>query len=188
MEIPMGHQGWWEGTCPESYAVTIARISGLLVKETQAGESLPKMETTEENSVVFVVENSAEYMYQLEQAFRRADVPLSLKIARYGNEAILYLKGVGIYGDRTNYPLPRVILLDLDLPDGSPLAVLGWIRQQPDLQGIGILLTGYPDHHSVIEQAREMGALAWFPKTDYGSIISNVQSLLHTRNGEQIAA
>jgi CheY-like chemotaxis protein len=146
------------------------------------------METIDENTVVFVVENSAEYMYQLEQAFRRADVPLNLKIARYGNEAILYLKGVGIYGDRETYPLPKVILLDLDLPDGSPLAVLGWIRQQDDLQGTSVITTGYPEHRGVIDDAREMGAVAWFPKSDYGAIITTIQSLIRSEKGQQIAA
>src|ERR1051325_6614140 len=102
------------------------------------------MEATLENAVVFVVENSADYMYRLEQAFRRVALPIDLKIARYGNEAVLYLKGVGIYSDRATYPLPRVILLDLDLPDGSALAVLGWIRQQPYLFGVPILAVAYP--------------------------------------------
>src|SRR5688572_22674571 len=112
----------------------------------------------EENAVVFVVENSSDYMYLLEQAFRKAELPIDLKIARYGNEAVLYLKGVGIYGDRVTYPLPKVMLLDLDLPDGSPLAVLGWIRQQTELAGMPVLTTGYAGDQKMIEQAREMGA------------------------------
>src|SRR4051812_41705050 len=107
------------------------------------------MQEKPENAVVFVVENSAEYMYQLEQVVRKSNLPIDLKIARYGNEAILYLKGVGIYANRSTYPIPRIILLDLDLPDGSALSVLGWIRQQTDLFGVSVLTTGFPSHQGV---------------------------------------
>src|SRR5688500_15447152 len=133
-----------------------------------------------ENAVVFVVENSADYMYLLEQAFRRSELPIDLKIARYGNEAVLYLKGVGIYGNRVTYPLPQVILLDLDLPDGSPLAVLGWIRQQTELAGIPVLTTGFPGQEKLIKQALDLGAQAWFPKSEFAGILSTVESLIRT--------
>ena len=146
------------------------------------------METAaQENAVVFVVENSADYMYQLEQAFRRAALPIDLKIARYGNEAVLYLKGVGIYGDRATYPLPKVIILDLDLPDGSPLAVLGWIRQQADLAGASVLTTGFPGHEKTIRDARDLGAVAWFAKSDFSGLIHTVESLIRTEE-QKVAA
>jgi CheY-like chemotaxis protein len=141
-----------------------------------------------DHAVVFVVENSADYMYQLEQGFRKAHSPIDLKIARYGNEAILYLKGVGIYGNRATYPLPQVILLDLDLPDGSPLAVLGWIRQRTELVGAPVLATGYAGQSALIKQARELGALAWFSKDDISGIVSTVESLIHAEHGHKVAA
>jgi CheY-like chemotaxis protein len=146
------------------------------------------MEKDEENGVVFVVENSSDYMYQLEQAFRKNQLTGDLKIARYGNEAILYLKGVGIYADRTTYPLPKVILLDLDLPDGSALAVLGWIRLQTELMGVAVITTGYPNQQAEIKKARELGALAWFPKTDFAGIMSTVQSLIRAEERQKVAA
>ena len=146
------------------------------------------MEAAPENAVVFVVENSSDYMYQLEQVFRKAQLPIDLKIARYGNEAILYLKGVGIYGNRATYPLPKVLILDLDLPDGSPLAVLGWIRQQTELVGISVITTGFPGQKETIKQARDLGALAWFPKSDFAGLVNTVQSLIRAEEGERVAA
>lgn len=158
-----------------------------IVVQLRHNAAIAGMEDKAENAVVFVVENSAEYMYQLEQAVRKSGVPVDLKIARYGNEAILYLKGVGIYADRSTYPIPRIILLDLDLPDGSALSVLGWIRQQADLFGVSVLATGFPSHQGVIQQAREMGALAWFPKMDFNGMISTVESLVGAENRQVLA-
>jgi CheY-like chemotaxis protein len=140
------------------------------------------------DAVVFVVENNAEHMFQLEQAFRKAALPIDLKIARYGNEAVLYLKGVGIYADRLTYPLPRVVILDLDLPDGSALAVLGWIRQQPDLFGVSVLATGYPGQQDLIEHARKLGAAAWISKSDFAGLINTVSSLVRPTIASQFAA
>src|SRR4051812_42410330 len=146
------------------------------------------MEAAPENAVVFAVENSADYMYLLEQAFRKAKLPIDLKIARYGTEAVLYFKGVGIYANRNVYPLPKVVILDLDLPDGSPLAVLGWLRQQSELVGISVITIGYPGQQTLIEQARDLGALAWFAKSDFAGLVNTVQSLLKVEEAQTVAA
>lgn len=136
---------------------------------------------------IFVVENNADHIYQLEQAFRRADLPAQLKIARYGNEAVLYLKGIGIYADRTTYPLPDIVVLDLDLPDGSALAVLSWIRQQPELGGVSVLAMGYPGQPQIVDEARKLGAVAWFAKGDFSGLIDTIQSLLPDNRFEHLA-
>ena len=49
-----------------------------------------------QSSVILLVENDKDYIYVLEQAFRKANIRNPLRIARYGNHAILYLRGVGI--------------------------------------------------------------------------------------------
>jgi hypothetical protein len=78
--------------------------------------------------IILLLENSTDYLFQLDQAFRSAAITQRLRVARYGNEAILYLKGIGIYGDREHYPLPNLVIIDLVIPDGSALAVYGWLR------------------------------------------------------------
>ena len=59
------------------------------------------------DGVIFLLENSTDYLFLLDQSFRRSQIINPLRVARYGNEAILYLKGVGIYSDRSHYPLPE---------------------------------------------------------------------------------
>jgi DNA-binding response OmpR family regulator len=93
-----------------------------------------------QSSIILLIENDQNYTFTLEQAFREASIRNPLKIVRYANEAILYLRGVGIYGDRRNYPLPALILLDMTNPDGCSLAVLQWARQQETLRGVPILV------------------------------------------------
>lgn len=59
-----------------------------------------------------------------------ADASLIIRIARRSAEVILYLRGVGVYADRSAYPLPDLILLDTENPDSSDLIVLSWLRDQ----------------------------------------------------------
>ena len=43
-----------------------------------------------------------------------------------------YLSGVNGDGNRSRYPVPAVVLLDLNLPEVSGFEVLKWIRGHPD--------------------------------------------------------
>jgi CheY-like chemotaxis protein len=119
-----------------------------------------------QSSVILLIENDKDYIYLLEQAFRKASIRNPLKIARYGNEAVLYLRGVGIYGDRRHYPLPRLILLDMTNPDGSGLAVLGWIREQPEFGRIPILVLAHSQQNAEVQRAFDRGANSYVVKRE----------------------
>ncbi|HEV8544326.1 MAG TPA: response regulator [Verrucomicrobiae bacterium] len=118
------------------------------------------------DGVIFLLENSTDYLFLLEQAFRKAQVLNPLRVARYGNEAILYLKGVGIYGDRVHYPLPQLVVLDLAIPDGSGLAVLGWIRRQPEFNAVPIIILIHSTQNRFLQDAFDKGANACYVKRE----------------------
>lgn len=116
--------------------------------------------------VILLLENSTDYLFNLDQAFRRSQVTYPLRVARYGNEAILYLKGIGIYGDRNHYPLPSLIIIDLRTPDGSGLAVLGWVRRQPEFNSTPVILLVHPNQEKFLQDAFDRGANAYCVKRD----------------------
>src|SRR6185436_16401127 len=103
------------------------------------------------DGVIFLLENSTDYLFLLDQGFRKAQILNPLRVARYGNEAILYLKGVGIYGDRTRYPLPELIIIDLTIPDGSAMAVLGWVRRQREFSHVPVVILVDPAHENRVQ-------------------------------------
>lgn len=106
---------------------------------------------------IFLLENSTDYLFNIDQAFRKAGVQNPLRVARYGNEAILYLKGTGIYSDRLHYPLPKLFLLDLTIPDGSAMSVLGWIRRQPQFDGMPIIILAGSKQEKLAHKVRDRG-------------------------------
>jgi DNA-binding response OmpR family regulator len=134
---------------------------------------------TSNDGVIFLLENSTDYLFSLEQAFRQAQVMNPLRIARYGNEAILYLKGVGIYGDRTHYPLPEMIIIDLTIPDGSALAVLGWIRRQMGFDSVPVIILVHPvQGDRYLQDAFDRAANAYYVRRDdFGGLAQMIKSL-----------
>jgi CheY-like chemotaxis protein len=131
-----------------------------------------------QSSVILLVENDKDYIYLLEQAFRRSDIRNPLRIARYGNEAILYLRGVGIYSDRRNYPLPGLIMIDMTNPDGSSMAVLGWIREQRHFAHVPILVLAGRGQEREVQRAFDRVANACLVKREsLGDLTSVIHSL-----------
>jgi CheY-like chemotaxis protein len=143
-----------------------------------------------QTSVILLVENDKDFIYLLEQAFRKADIRNPLKIARYGNEAILYLRGVGIYSDRSSYPLPSFIILDLTNPDGSSMALLGWIREHPEFAHVPILVLASSHQDQFLQQAFDRGANAYIIKErqlpDLTKAVASLELFTEVRRANQI--
>jgi CheY-like chemotaxis protein len=70
----------------------------------------------------------------------------TLTVARNSQEAILYLRGVGIYENRKRYPVPSVAILDCQSPNGADLEVLGWIRERGGFGLIPVILLCSEQH------------------------------------------
>jgi len=87
-----------------------------------------------------------------------------IKVARDGQEAIDFLKAAVQQEKRKEPALPCLILLDLKLPLVMGSDVLRWIRQQPELCKLPVLILSASDHPSDLEQARALGADAYFIK------------------------
>lgn len=76
----------------------------------------------------------------LERAFKRTNLPARLFRVSEGPQAMCYLSGEGIYQDRSNYPIPDLVLLDLVMPKMSGMEVLKWIREQQLLKKTKVLI------------------------------------------------
>src|SRR5437899_5953324 len=67
-------------------------------------------------AIVLLVDDREDDIVLSQQAFERATVPNQLQVVRDGAEAISYLQGRGKFADREAFPLPDLLLLDINLP------------------------------------------------------------------------
>ena len=118
--------------------------------------------------LILQVEDDPNDVVLLEHAMKEAQVENPIQVATDGQQAIDYLKGTGKFTDREKFPLPYVVLLDLNLPYVMGLEVLRWIRQQPGAGLIVILLTASAADTDVATAYR-LGANAFLTKPSQAS-------------------
>ena len=117
-----------------------------------------------EQAVILLIEDSAEDALQVRRALAAASVRNPFFVVRSGEEAMDYLEATGKYAHRAEFPLPDLILLDLDLPGVSGLRVLQRIRNDPWLSGLRVIVLTNSDGFHDINAAYELGANAFIVK------------------------
>jgi CheY-like chemotaxis protein len=111
-----------------------------------------------------VVDDSSDDFLLLKRAFSKAGVVNPLNWVRSGGEAIKYLNGTGPYADRDAYPIPSVILLDLNMPDGDGFEVLTWIRNKYPNGGLLVVVLTRVEEIRKINRAYSLGANSFLTK------------------------
>ena len=120
-----------------------------------------------ENPMFLVVEDDDDEFFLVDRALKQGiDCP-ALKRASDGAEAIEYLAGDGKYSDRQNFPLPNLLLLDIKMPRKNGFEVLQWVRTQPVLQRIPVIMLSSSQEPEDIQRAYELGANSFITKPCY---------------------
>lgn len=112
---------------------------------------------------ILVVEDNDDDAFLLERAGKQAGVS-SFRFVTDGQQAIDYLKGCGQFADREKFPMPFLVLLDLKLPFVSGFEVLTWIRQQPNLCTLVVIVLTSSKESRDIRRAAELGASSYLTK------------------------
>jgi CheY-like chemotaxis protein len=116
------------------------------------------------DSAILLVEDNEADILLLRRAFRNAHIANPLFVVRDGQTAIQYFSGEGDYADRTRYPIPFLILLDLRLPKLSGFEVIAWMRDQPQLADLIVVVLTASDHVPDVTKARDLGANSYLVK------------------------
>lgn len=117
-----------------------------------------------ELAVILLAEDEEDYVLLIRHAFSQAKILNPLHVVWNGQEAIAYLKGEGKYSNREEYPLPDLLLLDLKMPRVNGFEVLKWIRGQPGLAALRVLVLTSSDQISDVNEAYRLGANSFLVK------------------------
>jgi CheY-like chemotaxis protein len=117
-----------------------------------------------EHAVILVAEDREDDIYLILRAFERAQVLNPIHVVRDGEEAITYLKGEGKFANRAEYPLPELLLLDLKMPRADGFEVLRWVRAQPELKALRVIVLTSSEDIRDVNRAYELGANSFLVK------------------------
>ncbi|SRR6266446_9189940 len=115
-------------------------------------------------SPILLVEDDENDVFFLKYAFEAAGIANPVQVVEDGQQAIDYLAGNGIYQDRARHPFPCLVLLDLKLPVRMGLDVLRWIRKQPALQSLLVIVLSSSADARDVEESYRLGARSFLVK------------------------
>jgi len=115
-------------------------------------------------ATILLVEDDTHDVELMQLAFDRANCPFGFVSVCDGAEAVKYLSGEGQYADRTKYPLPFLVLLDLTMPVMSGFEVLGWMKQQESMNWPPVVVFSYSRLEQDVKRAQELGAKSFLMK------------------------
>jgi len=117
--------------------------------------------------------------YLLAHALSKHPGQYRLQQVQDGEVAIDYLNGHGEFADRSQHPLPSAILLDLKMPRRNGFEVLEWLRAQPGLQNLPVIVLTSSERPEDKARAFQLGATAYVAKSfDWGIVLREVDRVL----------
>jgi CheY-like chemotaxis protein len=122
---------------------------------------------------ILQVEDDLNDIFLLQHALKKAGAENPVQVVTDGQEAIDYLQGAGKFADRAQFPLPCLVLLDLNMPCVPGLDVLRWIRQQAGMS-IAVLVLSTSGEESDIAAAYRMGANGFLIKPSQASKLAEM--------------
>jgi CheY-like chemotaxis protein len=132
---------------------------------------------------ILVAEDNEDDVFLLREAFKKAGVTSHLEAVTDGVEAVAYLSGEGGYSDRATYPLPDVLLLDLNMPRKDGLEVLEWVRSDPQCSRLMVHVLTASSRASDVERAYALHANSYTVKPNRISDLVGFALALHQWHG-----
>jgi CheY-like chemotaxis protein len=110
-----------------------------------------------EKFLVLMVDDSDNDCLMIQMAMSEAERLRFIGSVPNGEEVMAYMKGAGKYSDRNNFPMPDMMLLDLNMPRKSGFEVLEWLKSQPFDDMVVVVLSGSEKPEDA-KKALELGA------------------------------
>ena len=119
---------------------------------------------SELSKTILIVDDNDDDVYALKRTLKKANITNPQQLAMNGQDAVDYLSGAGKFSDRQAFPLPFIVFLDLKMPLRDGFEVLAWMREQPALSGIVVVVLTGSDEIKDHQRAYSLGARSYLVK------------------------
>ncbi len=135
---------------------------------------------------ILLIEDDPNDQILIRRAVKKANILNSVFVLGDGEKAIQYLSGEKDYSDRSKHPLPILIILDLKMPKVSGLDVIEYVKKQPLIKRIPIIVLTSSKDTSDINSAYDLGVNSYLVKPvkfeDLVNIMVNMASFWISSN------
>jgi CheY-like chemotaxis protein len=114
--------------------------------------------------VILLAEDSEEDQIAFQRVLEKSGVANPVVKVSDGDIAISYLKGEPPHDDREKNPLPAVLFLDLKMPRCDGFAVLQWLKEQPHLDQMLVVVLSGLESTEEIRRAYELRSVTFLSK------------------------
>jgi CheY-like chemotaxis protein len=132
------------------------------------------------SSTILLVEDNEDDVFAMTRALKIARIGNPMQIVTDGEMVKDYLSGTGAYADRAKHPLPFIIFLDLKLPFVNGFELLSWIRKQPELNSLVVVVLTSSAEERDHEQAYAFGARSFLVKPPTAQGLTDVFNSLES--------
>ena len=113
---------------------------------------------------VLIVEDSEDDLFLIKMACKRAGIPHHFQSVTNGQAAIDYLAGTAPYADRNEHPFPSLVFLDIKMPKRDGHEVLKWIRSEPGMKNLPVVMLTSSSRDQDVSRAYELGVTSYLRK------------------------
>ena len=149
------------------------------VRSSRTGKRERTLPDVNVNETVLYAEDDENDAFFMQRAFLKNKRAGQLRVVPNGRRAVEYLAGAGEFANRTRFPLPGVVLLDVKMPEMSGLEALNWIRTRHEFDAVVVLIFTSSTQESDVEFSRTHGATGYFVKPSnaetLGGLVANIQ-------------
>jgi CheY-like chemotaxis protein len=118
-----------------------------------------------QRSLFLLADGDAAYSSEFKKALARSGVASKdIVVLHDGQRLLRYLAGSGPYANRTRYPLPEVLLVDVWLPKKSGFDILEWIRKSPRCRSLPVIVLSIGEDRALLDRAYRLGANSFVVK------------------------
>ena len=113
---------------------------------------------------ILLVEDEEAHAQLTKRAIRKAGNANRIDVACDGEEALDYLFNSRKYADKSKYPCPGLILLDIKLPGIDGIEILQKIKRDPNLKKIPVIMLTTSEREEDIARSYDYHANSYLTK------------------------
>ena len=136
------------------------------------------MSTHKKSLVILIADDDAEDRMLLKEALEENRLKNALQCVENGEELLDYLHNRGKFTDKDKYPLPGLILLDLNMPKKDGREALKEIKEDPHLRLIPVVVLTTSKAEEDILKTYDLGVSSFITKpVTFTSLVEMMKTL-----------